>query len=386
MPISLQHPALHSVCHVGFEDLSAAGYDVEIFHDGAGWAEFEKTAVNGLPGNWNRKGRQAVIIPKIAKLRDATLLMDGSALLPDGRYCYFDISFSSERDEWIKEHSHRILCSIDPETDGAKVRSNMPSFEVSGRCFTTRINNPRNFGHFIHDGLSRIYYEDLGAIVPGRDKVIPPIMQTPMQEALFRKIFEGYEIVQAPHDAIFRVEELLILANLCSEQKFNPAAIEALARRMRRVVAAYAGKENHKICISRRDGRMHDSERDLGRDFANMEAYENLMRKLGYRVLKVSALDPEVQFALWANTTDIVGIHGAGMMNMIMMPSGGNYTEIAGASDHPNQTSPCPNWTIRCALAAGHRVRWILSEYDPQRNQPKIDIERLEAELSFEMD
>ena len=383
MPISLQNPSMLSVCHVGFDDLSAAGYNVEIIHDGARATEFEKAALNDLPGNW--KGQQPVIVPKVATLPDAMLFMDGSALLPDGRYCHFDVSFSSERDEWLKQHSQRILCSIDPETDGANVRSNMPSFDVSGRCFTTRINNPKNFGHFVHDGLSRIYYEDLGAIVPGRDKVIAPQMQTPMQKALFCKIFEGYEIVQAPHDAILRVEELLILANLCGEQKFNPAAIKALSRRMRRVTATYAGKENLKICVSRRDGRIHGNERDLGRNYANMEAYENLIRRLGYHVLEVSALNPEVQFALWANTNDIVGIHGAGMMNMIMMPSGGNYTEIAGAPNHPTHSSPCPNWTIRCALAAGLRVRGIYSKFDPHKKQPMIDIERLEAKLSSEM-
>ena len=378
----LQSSALLSAYHVGFDDLSAAGYEVQIFDDGARVAEFENTTLDCLPGNWNWKCKRppiAVIVPKIAILPDALLFKDGSALLPDGSFCFFDVAFSSEREGWAEFHAERILCSIDRETEGAQVRSNLPNMDVTGRCFSTRTYTFRNFGHFVHDVLSRIYYEDLGAIVPGRDKVIAPQMLMPMQEALFRKAFEGYEIVQAPPDAILRVEELLISTNLCSEQRFNPAAVAALARRIRGHMGTYVGKERHKICVSRRDGRV---ESDLGRDFANMEAYENSMRSLGYQAVELSTLDPETQFALWANTTDIVGIHGAGMMNMIMMPSGGNYTEIAGASGHPNSpSSPCPNWIIRCAWAAGHRVRGIVGQRSPL-GRPVIDIERLEAALT----
>ena len=381
--MTLQSSALLSAFHVGFDDLSAAGYDVQIIDDGAIVTEFENSVLDDLPGNWNwkRKHPQSVIVPKVAILPNAMLFKDGSALLPDGSYCFFDVAFCSERDGWAERHGQRILCSIDRETEGAYVRSNMPNIYVTGRCFSTRTYTFRNFGHFIHDVLSRIYYEDLGAIVPGRDKVIAPQMLIPMQEALFRKAFYGYEIVRVPPDAILRVEELLISTNLCSEQRFNPAAIAALAKKIRVRMGNYAGKERHKICVSRRDGRI---ERDLGRDFTNMEAYENRMRALGYQVVELSTLDPETQFALWANTTDIVGIHGAGMMNMIMMPSGGNYTEIAGAcqSDHTySPTSPCPNWIIRCAWAAGHRVRGILGQRSPQAH-PAIDIERLEAALT----
>ena len=102
------------------------------------------------------------------------------------------------------------------------------------------------------------------------------------------------------------------------------------------------------------------------------------MRELGFDIVKVSALDPEAQFDLWANTSDIVGVHGAGMMNMIMMPPGSNYTEIAGMSGE--NRGRCPNWVIRCALASGHRVRGIAGTLD-REDRPTIDIERLEGIL-----
>ena len=299
------------VRHASFYDLSAAGYDVRIIDDRASMPEHEKASLRDLPNHWKRP--QTVLKPKVATLRDAMVFRDGSVLLPDGRYCHFDTSFSSE--EWRKSESHRILCSIDPATEGAFVRPNMPGMEVSGSCFSLRGTNVRNFGHFVHDILSKIYYENLGVIKPERDKVIAPGMPLPMQEALFRKVFENYEIVKVPPKATLKVEKLHLLANLCSHEMFNPAAIAALAKRMRRLMTRYAGKKKNKVCVSRGDGRLRVGKRSPGpdcseRNFSNEQIYENRMRELDFRVVNVSELEPELQFALWANTTDIGNYSG----------------------------------------------------------------------------
>ena len=340
--------------------------------DHASVPEHEKASLCDLPINW--KHTQPVLKPKVATLRDAILFADGAALLSDGRFVYFDPIFTSQ--DLRRSQSHQLLCSIDPTIEGAFVQPDMPSIEVSGSCFSARSTNPQNFVHFVHDMLSRIYYEDIGVISPGRDRVIAPRMPMPIQEAIFRKVFEKYEILQVPPKATIKVEKLLLLANLCSHEMFNPAAIAALAARMRRIIAHYIGKEKHKVVVSRRDG-----EQTRGRDVANVDAYETRMRELGFDIVEVSALDPEAQFKLWANTTNIVGVHGAGMMNMIMMPKNVNYTEIAGAgSSIPGKRSPCPNWIYRCALSAGHDVRGIESMLDLQ-GRPVIDIKRLESAL-----
>ena len=358
---------LRHVRHVTFEQLTSTGHNIQTFNDGAEPLKPEKLALRSLPEKWNVP--QPVIVPKIATLRGAVLFIDGSALLPDGRYCYFDTNFCGSGN-WYQprdfDQRSRIFFYADPVTDSALIRRHLRCIDVPGRCFSTRGRNFWNFGHFVHDELSRIYYEDLGAIVPGRDRVIAPRMHSPMQEALFRKVFADYEIVQVPPHVPLRVEELLLPANLCKHDKFNPAAIAQLARRMRKILRPYAGKDLNKVCVSRKDGK-----KTLGRDFVNAEAYEALMSKLGYRVQTVSELDSNAQFALWANTTDIVGIHGAGMMNMIMMPSEGNYTEIVGA-----RTSSTP----RCAMAAGHRVGVLASVRDIQ-GRSHIDLDRLEALL-----
>lgn len=372
------NPFLRRVRHATFDQLAAAGHDVRIIDDGAEPLDPIRTSSGDLPEHW--KITQPVIKPKIATLRDTTLFIDGSALLPDGRYCYFDPSFAGKH--WHRPHARRILLRTDAETDRALIRRHFRSIDVPGRCFSTRTNNLGNLAHFVHDVLSRIYYEDLGVLVPGRDKVIAPRISFPMQEALFRKVYEGYEIMQAPSHVPLRVEELLLPANLCGDETFNPQAIAALAGKIRRFMVPYAGKEKFKVCVSRLDATRRWGRQTHGRDFVNEEAYETLMGKLGYRVTNVSALAPEAQFSLWANTTHIVGVHGAGMLNTIMMPPEGCYLEIAGApAKHKRGGSDlCPNHTARCAMAAGHRVVGISGHLDAH-GRPTIDLDRLKAML-----
>ena len=367
-PFELRH-----VRHVTFEQLSTAGDDVRTFDDGA--VPLEPGKVPEWPQPW--KFEKRVVMPKVAVLRDVTLFDSGLALLPDGRYCYFDTKWGrakmhgcglpGERGE-VFIHAHHA-------TDSMLIRRHLYSTDMPGRYFSMLSSHPRNFGHFVHDVLSRIYYEDLGVIAPGRDRLIVAEMPWPMQRALFSKVFEGYDIVYVPIDSPLtplRVEELLLPVNLCQPNRFNPLAIAALAKRVRRILANLAGKEKHKVCVSRsKDGNF---DKETRRDFANAEAYETRMRKLGYRVVHISEIDPEEQFALWANATDIVGIHGAGMMNMIMMPPGGNYTEIARMNPNNHYGH---NAIARCAIAVGHNVAGLACAPNAL-GRLEIDLDRLE--------
>lgn len=366
------------VRHATLDQLAAAGHDVRIIDDGSVPLDPVRASSGDLPEHW--KIPQPVIKPKLATLRDATLFIDGSALLPDGLYCYFDPSFAGEH--WRRPHARRVLIRADAETDSALIWRHMRSIDVPGRCFSTRSNNLSNLAHFVHDVLSRIHYEDLGVLVPGRDKVIAPRMRFPMQEALFRRVFKDYEIVDTPPSTPLRVEELLLPANLCGDEAFNPKAIETLARRMRRITAPYLENGKHKVCVSRLDAKRKWGRQTHGRDFVNEEAYETLMGKLGYRVTKVSELGPDEQFKLWANTTGIAGVHGAGMINMIMMPPEKGYLEIAGAPVRLKRggIDLCPNHTARCAMAVGHRST-VLSGSLNAESKPEIDLARLEEML-----
>lgn len=373
--------ALREVRAVTFEELAKEGYDVQVIEDNSLTFDLQNGSLD-IPEDW--KFLQKVVIPKVATLQSATLFMDGTVFFPDrndrNKTLYFNgssfnpdtqyINYLRHRDKFVKHAAQRIT----PH------RFN-DSMAVSGRCFSTRVNHPNNFGHFIHDTLSRIYYEDLGVIAPGRVKLIPPRMSFPIQKILFEKIFEGYEIVWTPDNTALEFEELMVPVNLCGSSQCNQVGLSALANRMRQIMQPYAGSENYKVCVSRRDGTSINQ----GRNFVNLEAYETRMLELGFRVVEASKLAPEDQFRLWANTTDIVGVQGSGMMNMIMMPPG-NYFEIHGfpVDKREGRKFFAQLLTLRCAIAAKHhRVMGIPSAYSPDGPHASvIDIEHLERILT----
>ena len=356
-----QRSQIAFVRHVTFEELSSEGYDIRLIHDGEAPFELDGSADHEIPDRWIDS--VPTIAPKIATLEGAMLFADGSALLPSGRYTLADPTFVAR--DWRVRRNRPALRYIDPDTDEGLVYAPKRRMTIQGRCFSARHSHPDNFCHFVHDVLTRIYYEDVGALDPKRDKVIAPKFLIPMQEILFEKIFEKYEIVQVPADMALEVEELRLPANLTSMTSFNSASVISLSKRIRRIMKNYAKKEKYKICVSRKDGK-----NDKWREFGNEEAYEALMSKLGYSVVSVSEIDPDAQLELWANMTEIVGIHGAGMMNMIMMPQEGIYTEIGNMH----------NTIGRCAVALGHQVRVIPSIQD-SFGKTMIDLDRLEEKL-----
>ena len=359
--------------HVTFKQLSKAGYDVQTFDYGTWPPEPENIARRGMPERL--KSPLPVAEPMIVRLRNAVLFDNGVAQLHDRRFYAKRFEKKAKFPERLKKNINPIDLENSPlihhHNESALIRRHMRCIDLPGTHFSTRSRIYWNFAHFVCDILPLIYYEDLGAIVPGRDSVIAPPLVLPIQKALFQKVFEGYEIVQVPSHEPLKVEELLLPANLCGyvNKVPNPQAFMSLAKRMRRILAPYAGQDRRKVCVSRRDGSMNNR----WRNFANVDAYETRMREFGYDVLEISALEPESQFALWANTTDLVGIHGAGMMNMIMMPSGGNYTEIAGSERQ--------NTLILCAMAAGHRVAMLEDSALDALGRIEIDLSRLEELL-----
>ena len=367
--------AERQVRHATFEQLSEAGYDVEFIDDDAAPLDLEGSLRHEMPEDWKRS--QKVAEPKVATLKNAELLPYGAAILPDSLFCYSDSTFGQKN--WRISFPSRFRFADGETDDGTVIMSHENVMAVSGRCFSTLCNTSRNFGHFVHDVLTRIYYENLGAIAPGREKVIAPEFSFPMQKAMFERVFADYEIVHSPHGTMFEVEELLLPANLCSWTRFNPKGVAALARRMRRIVAPYETEGRFKVCVSRGDGA--DGPNIIrDRDFANADEFETRMREMGYQVVEASTLEPESQFGLWANASSIVGVHGAGMMNMIMMPAGSFYAEIAGNVTGPEYAAKRAILTTRCAAAAGHLVHGIESSHDDDFRQ-WIDIGRLEEML-----
>ncbi|WP_082630735.1 glycosyltransferase 61 family protein [Roseovarius atlanticus] len=356
---------LSHVRHVTFDQMEEAGHDIRRFDDGAAPLDLtDAKAYPGLPENWRKP--QDLLPTRAAVIKAAQLCADGSVLMPGGSYNYYDGAFHLE--PWQQRHVRTTLKYLDADTGEALINARGPREEMPGKAFSLITNAAANYGHFIHDVLSRIHYDEVGAINPAEHKILAPRCRFPMQRALLEKAFDGYQIVELAAGRVYEVEELVWPANFCSSTRFNPAAIATLADRLRTALAPYRDGTSRKVCVSRSDGKGGG-----GREFVNMDDYEALAEKHGYEVIEVSKLAVEDQFALWANTTDILGVHGAGLMNMIMMPSGSRFTEITGAPHGPA-------FIARCAVAAGHDVAGF-NGHQNSDNQPEIDLKALDKLL-----
>ena len=373
-------PFLNNVRRANFHQLARFGYVVKWVNDGSIWCGWDEETAHDIFDEWKRP--QGIIVPTVAILRNATLYRDGSALLTPKRghhdqYIFFPGSWYQPG--WLYRCEKRHFL----KQVAMRTQSHRSRISISGRCFSTRMQYSSSPGHFIHDVLSRIYYEELGIIVRGRDKIIAPKFHFHVHKVLFERIFEGYDILFTPEEDALEVEELIIPANLCGSWQFNPKGIEALAKRLRRITAPYVGPENYKVCISRKDG----SNKRAGRNFENYEEFENLVNEWGYKIVNVSELSTDAQFSLWANTTDLIGVHGSGMINSMMMPCCGRHTEITGAPyyDMNSGKIDVSHMTghiclIRLARAIGHKVRVIPSMRDMQ-NRSVIDLDQVKRYL-----
>ena len=182
----LKYRLVHKIT---FKKFSKAGYRVQTFGNGAPAPEPETIARRGMPERLKIPLRAAK--PKIARLQNAILLDSGAVLLPDGRF--FSNGRSKRFPPRYRQHmsnpelfEESPLIQIHNNSASALVRRNMHCIDLPGTHFSARSRVYWNFAHFVFDILPLIYYEDLGAIVPGRDSVIAPPLLHPMHKALFQ--------------------------------------------------------------------------------------------------------------------------------------------------------------------------------------------------------
>ncbi|WP_157962758.1 glycosyltransferase family 61 protein [Chitinophaga deserti] len=167
--------------------------------------------------------------------------------------------------------------------------------------------------HWLSDALPRlIAVENLRhshvVLLPERYREKPYVEQS-LQLLGFR--WEYYNITR-----IVRVRELVSSAHTAPTGLFHKPAILALRNRMR-LPALIA---NRKIYISRKKA--------VRRHILNEESVMNLVISMGYEVHFFEDYDLVTQIKLMSETRFLIGLHGAGLTNMLFMPEAGSVLEL----------------------------------------------------------
>ena len=126
------------------------------------------------------------------------------------------------------------------------------------------------------------------------------------------------------------------------------------------------------------------------RSITNLSAVEALLKRWSIELVDPGALPFQQQVALFASADFLIGVHGAGLTNMLFMPPGGTVLELL-----PPMCATASYWGIASALGITYRhlvchdpelgaVDARDRPHSPQHNRRRVElpIPLLEAELN----
>lgn len=263
------------------------------------------------------------------------------------------VSFDGDRRElYVFDGEERCIgalsSGLDPFVDARRHRV-AGALAVLGDQFA----GPMNICHFLLDHFSRIaayqrytaepffclledhgYYQEIARLAGFGDRVVRP---------------EGrrYSVT---------ADALLVSSNIVEDFRHpgHLCASWALDFLKRRLQAAPAAGRPRKLYISRADAR--------GRKILNEAEMAAALARQGFETVALGRLGAARQIELFQSATHVVGVHGAGLTNLLFAPQGTKVLEIL-----PPLVAT-PDYWLLCS-AAGHRYRALIAE-DPEFSKP----------------
>jgi tetratricopeptide (TPR) repeat protein len=153
-----------------------------------------------------------------------------------------------------------------------------------------------------------------------------------------------------------RAELLLVSSNLL-EDFHHPAhlcARWALDFLRTQLQVRPAGRTRRKIFISRADA--------VGRNLINSSEVEGALRERGFDIVTLSGRNARDQIELFSSASHVVGVHGAGLTNVLFSPPGTRVLEVL-----PPLVATEAYWTLCSQL--GHTYSCLIAD-DPEYPRP----------------
>ena len=147
---------------------------------------------------------------------------------------------------------------------------------------------------------------------------------------------DANEVRPVPTGAL-RVDPLWVVES----DRFDPGLLRALRAR----IAVPGGPPTRRVCLSRELAKKRRLA-DGGNAFGFLES-------AAFEVVQAERLTFREQAALASETGILVGVHGAGLANMVFMPEGSHVVELA----HPRYPSP-QFYALAAALGLGYWLLW----------------------------
>lgn len=263
--------------------------------------------------------------PVMLRLKDVVLLPDGS-ILTDEHYIFKGLTFTAPDGNWTRFAPH--IVSMDG--DIAEVRCPDRIDDLENTCYQLNTGHRRNFAHFEHDVIARIYFMQFCANFQSIDfKIVTSFSAFPIQDYVLENIFPKGKVIYQYNNSI-RAKDCYVS---CLPIDTKGLLLEAFlhAHALQSVIVPKSSQRNKRIFISRSDGV-----KSSGRDVSNEDELIKLLLRHEFEILEVSKMTPEAIVSTFRDASVVMGVHGAGLMNFMFSSIDTTVIELAIiGSTHP---------------------------------------------------
>jgi hypothetical protein len=212
-----------------------------------------------------------------------------------------------------------------------------------------------NYFHWFTDALPRLHlictlFKNCNILLPKEYENFGFVTESlrSFPEANFLYVADGKPI---------SVPCLKILSAVAPQGNFNPDIVGELRFRLLHYLGAHTiGDEGS----TRPETGIYVSRAKTNKRRISNEVYVvSMIEKLGYQTVTMEDLSLTSQINLMKNTKVLLGPHGAGLTNMIFMPTGSVIVEIRKEGDSHNNCF----FSLACAL--GHKYYYLLTSCSP---------------------
>ncbi|MEZ5870556.1 MAG: glycosyltransferase family 61 protein [Nitratireductor sp.] len=230
-------------------------------------------------------------------------------------------------------------------------RAEAEAVDLPGRHVLVSDRFSGNYYHWLCDSLPRL--EALCQSEPEFSLLLPPVLAALPFVRQTLPAWPGVTIAEFPASAgAVRVEELAIPDHAARNGDHAAGLIAAVRERLVRHFGGDNGsKTQRRIHVSRAGARI--------RSLANEAELLPVFERHGFETVIFETLDFPAQLQLMLQASVLVGIHGAGLANMMFMVPGSSVLEL-------RQIDRVPDCFFSLAAACNHDYRYL--QGTPQDN------------------
>jgi len=183
-------------------------------------------------------------------------------------------------------------------------------------------NWSNEYFHWLTDALPRlIASESVDSNVP---ILLPESFKSVNYITESLRIF-GRDIIFYNPSQKIEVNRLILPSYTANTGNYNKLIINNLRERF---IHRFKNSENRKIYVSRKKART--------RKITNEDELQKLLESFGYEIHFFEDYSFQKQVKIMSETKSLIGLHGAGLTNMLFMPEGGQVLELRNENDSIN--------------------------------------------------